>query len=62
MEHGLRNAYAELELPDRLTLLDGSIIVPDSMHLAARLGMEGAVHCRPETEGEGRRLEFGRRL
>ena len=21
-----------------------------------------AVHCRPETEGEGRRLEFGRRL
>lgn len=41
---------------------DGSIIVPDSMHLAARLGMEGAVHCRPETEGEGRRLEFGRRL
>lgn len=41
---------------------DGSIIVPDSMHLAARVGMEGAVHCRPETEGEGRRLEFGRRL
>ena len=37
---------------------DGSIIVPDSMHLAARLGMEGRSALPPETAGEGSALNL----